>query len=712
MSRIRSASLALVLLALSGATADAKNIALLVGVSEYPNFPPAKHLSAPKNDVRRMQDALLARGFAKDDLTLLADNVEGSKTLPTRAAILDELKRLSERAERGDFVVLYASGHGSRQKSLTGDETDGLDQTFLPRDAAYAKSGETNPFSNVIIDDEFGDTLDAIRRKGANVWFVLDSCFSGTASRSFGEGVHEKKIDPPDMAISVASSLNPDQKMLLKPEGARKLPDGAGKLIAFYASQPNETAREVALPLHLPLDKRAWGSIFTTALTQVMTKNSALTFRQTMTETGRLLRANADFQARQTPDSEGDGLEDALPGSKTATQTDAWRVEDGNLRAGQLEGLEKGAVLALYDALPTDSSKPIAHAIVNDAGPLNAQLAGIKPGCAPAPTCATEANSAGLKKATYARLVAPAQTGTLKISSPKLWPGAVETEQHKRLIAALQASLNGSLAKLVSVDDSTPELVTWIGADGLRFMPNGLAPEKGEAGPLVPLNIADQSADYTNAMIARALLRARQMSTLGRITRAGTSLNQGLSYNVQTLRYPLDDAKRQCRFKDAEGVTLAEGATIEPCDKVVVTVENLGTSAVLPVIFFLDDRWNITAQKPQCPAAISASNRLEPGKQMPLEIPYSPKAIQPGLAPSAINGVFIVGVPFREGVTDMPNLCALQAFNDSAGQGARSLSNDDGLDELLGATRGGPKMSLEGASLSLSFWPVKQPVKN
>ncbi|QLP96887.1 MAG: caspase family protein [Rhodoblastus sp.] len=296
------------------APAQAKTLGLLFGVSAYPNFPADKRLRAPANDVRRVMRALSARGLPTSDFIVLADGVEGTRGAPTRAAILGELDRLAASAERGDLVVVYGSGHGSRQAARAARKSDGLDQLFLPADAAPNASAGAEPFSAAIVSTEFGARLDAIRLKGADVWFILDSCFSGAASRDVEGAARDKKIDPPQGEASVANALSPDRTTPLAEQPAP--PPGAGRLVAFYASQPNETAREAALPANLPLAKRSWGSIFTLALAQALERSRGLSYRQTLVEAGRLLRADPSFQARQTPSFEGDGLDAPFPAAR------------------------------------------------------------------------------------------------------------------------------------------------------------------------------------------------------------------------------------------------------------------------------------------------------------------------------------------------------------------------------------------------------------
>ena len=75
----------------------------------------------------------------------------------------------------GDTVYIHFSGHGSQVEDRNGDESDGLDESILPYDA---RTGEV-PDST---DDELGALLTGLRTDRA--WVVLDSCHSGTATRS------------------------------------------------------------------------------------------------------------------------------------------------------------------------------------------------------------------------------------------------------------------------------------------------------------------------------------------------------------------------------------------------------------------------------------------------------------------------------------------------------------------------------------------------
>ncbi|MEM8597872.1 MAG: caspase family protein, partial [Pseudomonadota bacterium] len=103
--------------------------ALLVGVSDYDESIGLSDLRGPANDVRLLRDVLNERG----DFTIrvLADGVEGAE-IPTRDAILNAMDGLAETVIDGDFVYIHFSGHGTQQADRGGDETDGMDEVFLP----------------------------------------------------------------------------------------------------------------------------------------------------------------------------------------------------------------------------------------------------------------------------------------------------------------------------------------------------------------------------------------------------------------------------------------------------------------------------------------------------------------------------------------------------------------------------------------------------
>ncbi|MGC3974874.1 MAG: caspase family protein [Nitrospira sp.] len=142
--------------------------ALLIGINRYQVLPT---LNGSLNDIETMRQVLTTRwGFQPQQITMLTDQAA------TRAGILAAFERLVQETRPSDVVYVHYSGHGSQVEDLNGDETDDhLDETLVPHD------GRT-PTVPDITDDE----LEAIvsRLKARSILIVLDSCHSGTATRS------------------------------------------------------------------------------------------------------------------------------------------------------------------------------------------------------------------------------------------------------------------------------------------------------------------------------------------------------------------------------------------------------------------------------------------------------------------------------------------------------------------------------------------------
>ncbi|MFO0769133.1 MAG: caspase family protein, partial [Nitrospiraceae bacterium] len=142
--------------------------ALLIGINRYQVLPT---LNGSLNDIETMRQVLTTRwGFQPQHIAMLTDQAA------TRAGIFAAFERLVQETGPSDMVYVHYSGHGSQVEDVSGDEVDDhLDETLVPHD------GRT-PNIPDITDDE----LEAIvaRLKARSVLIVLDSCHSGTATRS------------------------------------------------------------------------------------------------------------------------------------------------------------------------------------------------------------------------------------------------------------------------------------------------------------------------------------------------------------------------------------------------------------------------------------------------------------------------------------------------------------------------------------------------
>jgi Caspase domain len=267
----------------------AQTTALLVGVSGYPSLPEHKRLKGPANDVLIMREALLKAGMAPSSVTTLADGVLISQGLPTRKNILTQLRQIGERVPRGEWLVVYFSGHGSQQPQSKAAlsrpgvyiEPDGLDEIFLPYDVGRW-SGSLSTVEGAIIDDEFGEIFKSILARGVQLWAIFDTCHSGDMAKA--ADIRPAKpirrfVSPSEVGVPDALRATPISKPKVETSGEdlriRRMGIPANQLVIFYASHPDEPAAEelLAPPEKLSAqlfpnrDKRYFG-LFTYAIAQ------------------------------------------------------------------------------------------------------------------------------------------------------------------------------------------------------------------------------------------------------------------------------------------------------------------------------------------------------------------------------------------------------------------------------------------------------------
>lgn len=238
--------IALVALAASRpfSTREPEKFALIVGINDYINYgdEPGGDLLGPRNDATAMRDVLVGRwGFKPDNVKMLLDRTA------TRDGIRQGLSQwVGSRARPGDLVVFYFSGHGSQVRDRNGDEADGLDETICPSDVLR------NSMAKDIKDDELGAWLRGLPTK--NVTVILDSCHSGTATRSLASFVRRKALDrrvsdmPEEPGTSEAPAVATRSLFAstASTAAAAAIPtDSYGEgAIEFAAARANETAIE------------------------------------------------------------------------------------------------------------------------------------------------------------------------------------------------------------------------------------------------------------------------------------------------------------------------------------------------------------------------------------------------------------------------------------------------------------------------------------
>lgn len=360
-------ALSLASLSIFGYSAFAEtNRALIVGVSQYENLPKELWLKGPKNDAVLVRDFLIAneaRPFESANIQILADGVDGAE-MPTLAAIRKALKDLAATAEPGDFIYLHFSGHGTQAPARDpSTEADGLDELFLPIDIG-TWDNSIGTVKNALVDDELGELIGAIRKKGTHIWAVFDSCHSGTVTRTAQlndplDREVSRKLSPAALGISDArmdeASITtrgiPTQETSSSVEGFSDVDsedDGVGSFVAFYAAQTNQTTPEMRLPEGI-VPRQPHG-LFTFTLLEATAQNPSLSYRQLAQEV--LRNYSVQNRVQPTPLFEGD-LDFGVFATEKSKTLRQWpvKVSKGKIQipAGRLHGLKREEILFLVE---------------------------------------------------------------------------------------------------------------------------------------------------------------------------------------------------------------------------------------------------------------------------------------------------------------------------------------------------------------------------
>ena len=179
--------------------------ALLIGISNYSKYPESKWSDIHgKEDVSLLSPVLEKQGFIVESLTD-SDN-------PTKANIVNAIKRLTQKVKKGDIVYLHFSTHGQPMEdgllNKTKDEEDEWDESIIPLDAGVKYDKFKDYGQRHLVDDELARYVETIRRKIGSKGFlyvVVDACHAGTMSRADEDvrGINEgfsssgKEYSPP-----------------------------------------------------------------------------------------------------------------------------------------------------------------------------------------------------------------------------------------------------------------------------------------------------------------------------------------------------------------------------------------------------------------------------------------------------------------------------------------------------------------------------------
>lgn len=161
-------------------TARSEQYALMVAIEDYSKVG-ARSLPGCLTDLKDLENVLESKfGFPSANITVLGDDQA------TKAKVLAALDDLADKAQPGDSVVIYYSGHGGQVPDMNDDDetSDSLDEALITYDF-NPKDPDT-----WLLDDHLRAALSRLKTRRTLV--LIDACHSGTGTRG---GIINKKAE-------------------------------------------------------------------------------------------------------------------------------------------------------------------------------------------------------------------------------------------------------------------------------------------------------------------------------------------------------------------------------------------------------------------------------------------------------------------------------------------------------------------------------------
>jgi hypothetical protein len=609
---------AIVLLAalgVHGTLTNAENRALLIGASGYPSH--IGPLLGPSNDVQVIWGLLTGRGFKAENVRVLADSLQDNfakmasvncartdgPACPVYFNIMHALADLVAKTQRGDYVVLYFSGHGTQIPDLIKrDEPDGLTEGFVPLDVGRWDDKQRTVL-NLVTDDTIGDAIEKIRAKGAFVWAIIDTCHAGDMVRgatSYGVPrlVRGSVLGIPDKAFEDArkpgsphkgSSLN-----LLKIGRS----DG---LVGFYAAQSDQLALELGFEKRDASGKSTqvvMGAL-TNALRRALAQEPNATYRQLAQ---RIVEIYGNLGADMpSPYFEGDLDKSVFSDTAMDPVWPAkWQLGRLSVTAGELDGLHEGAILALIGAESTGPSAPaigyarIERAAMSQSEAVPITYADKKPLVAsPTPTLRARLERPGIRA--VLRVALPPQTDAADLGADRSGRAVLDSFRH--------ALVERSGLSVEWVEAGQPADVHLRLADGRIWMLTAFG-EWVHTGPRQSPSIAVAETKVTANALQENLWRASRALNLQRL--AGgyrqslrgfvPAVTKGLKVDLFLYRDPKANGGSNCPEPpgaqnlpaDAVRISADMSPEFRHCDVIYVVMRNTGQRPVDVTLLYIE----------------------------------------------------------------------------------------------------------------------------
>jgi len=210
--------LLVLLLGGSGGVAQARRVALVIGIEKYSHVAP---LTNPEKDARRIAGAL---GRAQFEVTLLVKPAE-----VTRLGLVSALRTFRDKAEGAEAAVIYYAGHGV--------EVEGKNWV-LPIDVEADRPADLQ--DNAIPTKRL---MDAVSGAQDMRLVVMDACRDNPFAMASGWSAGGRSIGTRGLARETGSDIG--SVLLMAAQPGQKASDGAGQTNSPFA---NLLAQAIEMP--------------------------------------------------------------------------------------------------------------------------------------------------------------------------------------------------------------------------------------------------------------------------------------------------------------------------------------------------------------------------------------------------------------------------------------------------------------------------------
>lgn len=581
-----------------GADPERQIHALLIGVTKYPNLR-NRNLRGPANDVELLADVLQQQyGVQSDRIQMLVEG-ETDELRPTRSNIERAFQRLAELVNPGDECVILLAGHGSQQPDefQGGDESDGLDEVFLPLDTERwnGRTIETpGKVPNVITDDELSGWLTAIREKGANVVFLADACSSGTLTR--GETAEYRGVTPGELGIPSELLQRSGRQPVVAAQPAMFLSEtlldqsrtprspAQGQLVALFAARPGEITKEALI------DGRFYGR-FSWAISAALTESrrNALTYRELVRQIQSSYHRYRWVDTHPTFESDSAELDREVLGRKYWPKRSSILLSKDPsgtyaIDRGELHGLSAGTLLAVY---PPRAVQPAGFIRISTAGQVRSLVVPTEfEGRAAITELATPARCE-VVKLELGRYMQTVGIDTSLVSDPARRESVTKSLQTALKVAS---EMPASLFRPTTTAE-TPDwyIVVSESGDTARLAPAS-AMERAADGRLKILGMSQEQYPLDARLdkwLAKELNDRARARNLGRLA----ELSQGVESNVR-LDVQVEKLNKDSNQFEPLGI---ENSTLRNGDRLNVLIRNNSTQAVDVTVLYVDSTPRISA---------------------------------------------------------------------------------------------------------------------